>query len=83
MTKKKTDAVDEAVELATRRTADAQRRLEEVPPIVAEAVANAVEVEVRAEELATLAEEARERSSSLARPATAEEPDDRRQEPLR
>jgi hypothetical protein len=82
MTKKKTDAV-EAVELATRRTADAQGRLEEVPPIVAEAVANAVEVEFRAEELATLAGEARERSSSLARPARAEEPDDRRQEPPR
>jgi hypothetical protein len=83
MTKKSAKEVDEAVELATRRTAEAQHRVDEVLPTAPEAVADTVEVERRAEDLAVLAGEARERSTSLDQPATAEELDGSRHEPPR
>jgi hypothetical protein len=83
MTKKPAQEVDEAVELATRRTSEAHSRSEEVPPIAPEAVADAAEVERRAEDLAVLAGEARERSSSPGQPATAAELDGSRDEPPR
>jgi hypothetical protein len=50
--------IDDAVELAARRTAEAQHHFVAVPPVVREALARVVVVERRAEDLAVLTDEA-------------------------
>jgi hypothetical protein len=52
--------LDDAIELATHRTRDAQEAFLEVPPEDDEAVRRVVEVERRADDLETLADEAAE-----------------------
>jgi hypothetical protein len=53
----KDHSLDEAVELATRRTRDAQDAFLEVPPEEDEALRRVVQVERRADDLDTLASE--------------------------
>ena len=54
------DPLDDAIELATHRTRDAQQAFLEVPPEDEEAIPRVITVEQRADDLETLANEAAE-----------------------
>jgi hypothetical protein len=75
-----TDPIDEAVELATRRTAAAHRRFVAVPPVVPEALERATEVERRADDVVVLAGDAAERTRSTASRAKEAAQDDAQRE---